>query len=348
MVRKVRHYLNSISKDGYIEKDEERLRAISSTLESNSTSVNTLRRKPSPNNSLGGSVSSINGLNNSHNAHNMSNRSSISNNKNSNALFGTHSPDAVKKLLSLSETKVKSVKGSVSSTSVPLSHLSNSRLLNASTSSNNSNLSSNNMKIENVSPTTPLSPKTKNRSISSSQPLNKHTYSTSNGTSANTSKLGKYSTADTYSNNTTNVLQIASGASQSQVGIKSHTAVVHQPAHLSNIEGDSGRASMASNNEQEQCSPTITHRNQESISKSVQNRNKNLANQDSSNTIISHSQYFQQSQEMNINQAKTSNGNFAHQYNKFKSEPFKPKANLGILFLSINSNGNNHNLILIC
>ena len=84
MVRKVRHYLNNISKN--IEKNEERLRLISSTLE-HSTSVNTLRRKPSPNSSLGGSVSSINGLNNSHNAHNISNGSSIGAGQKS-ALFG--------------------------------------------------------------------------------------------------------------------------------------------------------------------------------------------------------------------------------------------------------------------
>ena len=90
MVRKVRHYLGNISKN--IEKNEERLRLISSTLE-HSASVNTLRRKPSPNNSLGGSVSSINGLNNSHN---ISNGSSIgtgttianSHHKNPPALFG--------------------------------------------------------------------------------------------------------------------------------------------------------------------------------------------------------------------------------------------------------------------
>ena len=74
MVRKVRHYLNNISKN--IERNEERLRIISSTLE-HSASVNTLRRKPSPNNSLAGSVSSINGLNNSTNLHNLSNGSSI-------------------------------------------------------------------------------------------------------------------------------------------------------------------------------------------------------------------------------------------------------------------------------
>ena len=87
MVRKVRHYLNSIQKN--IATNEERLRLISSTLE-NSTSVNTLRRKPSPNSSLGGSVSSINGLNNSQNTHNISNGSSVGvgGNKNGTALFG--------------------------------------------------------------------------------------------------------------------------------------------------------------------------------------------------------------------------------------------------------------------
>lgn len=74
MVRKVRHYLNNISRN--IEKNEERLRLISSTLE-HSTSGHTLKRKPSPNNSLGGSVSSINALNNSNNMHNISNGSSI-------------------------------------------------------------------------------------------------------------------------------------------------------------------------------------------------------------------------------------------------------------------------------
>lgn len=149
MVRKVRHYLNNISK--YIEKNEERLRLISSTLE-HSTSGNTLKRRQSPNSSLGGSISSINALNSSNNLHNLSNGSSISTaiaiagissgngtlsthknqpggGANANAaagsLFGTHSPDAVKKLLALSETKVKTVKNSSSSSSVPLAQLSN-------------------------------------------------------------------------------------------------------------------------------------------------------------------------------------------------------------------------------
>lgn len=75
MVRKVRHYLNNMSKN--IERNEQRLRLISSTLE-HSTSGHTLKRKPSPNSSLGGSVSSINALNNSNNMHNVSTGSSIS------------------------------------------------------------------------------------------------------------------------------------------------------------------------------------------------------------------------------------------------------------------------------
>ena len=73
MVRKVRHYLNSVFKN--IIRDETRLRVISSTLE-HSTSGNTLKRKPSPNSSLGGSLSSINALNNSNTMHNLSNGSS--------------------------------------------------------------------------------------------------------------------------------------------------------------------------------------------------------------------------------------------------------------------------------
>jgi hypothetical protein len=124
MVRKVRHYLNNMAKN--IEKNEERLRLISSTLE-HSTSGNTLKRKPSPSSSLGGSLSSINALNSINNLHNISNGSSIGggtstiagisagngtllNNNQKNAIFGAHSPDAVKKLLALSETKVKTVK----------------------------------------------------------------------------------------------------------------------------------------------------------------------------------------------------------------------------------------------
>ena len=75
MVRKVRHYLNNITKN--IEKSETRLRLISSTLE-HSTSGNTLKRRPSPNSSLGGSVSSINALNNRNNMHNISSGSMMS------------------------------------------------------------------------------------------------------------------------------------------------------------------------------------------------------------------------------------------------------------------------------
>lgn len=105
---------------------------------------------------------------------------------------GTHSPDAVKKLLSLSETKVKTVKGSVSSTSVPLSQLSNSRLLN--TSNNSGNFSSNNIGLDSSSPGA-LSPKNKHRSISTSQQLGKYSNSITLSTecsSISTLKLGKF------------------------------------------------------------------------------------------------------------------------------------------------------------
>lgn len=75
MVRKVRHYLGHMAKN--IETSEERLRLISSTLE-HSTSGNTLKRKPSPSSSLGGSLSSINAaLNSSHNLHNLSSNGSM-------------------------------------------------------------------------------------------------------------------------------------------------------------------------------------------------------------------------------------------------------------------------------
>ena len=198
MVRKVRHYLNNMAKN--IEKNEERLRLISSTLE-HSTSGNTLKRKPSPSSSLGGSLSSINALNSSNNLHNISNGSSIGggtstlagisagngtllNNNQKNAIFGAHSPDAVKKLLALSETKVKTVKNSTSSTSMPLAsaatasatthHMSNSRsmLSGSSTGMAHSNSSLlNGGAGGNISPATPLSPRAKMRSTSNSQPL---------------------------------------------------------------------------------------------------------------------------------------------------------------------------------
>lgn len=75
MVRKVRHYLNSLPKN--LETSEERLRLFSSTLE-NSTNGNTLRKRGSPSNSHANSMSSINVLNNS-NMHNMSSGSMVNN-----------------------------------------------------------------------------------------------------------------------------------------------------------------------------------------------------------------------------------------------------------------------------
>jgi hypothetical protein len=76
MVRKVRHYLKNLTKN--IERNEERLRLISSSLEHSAINSNTLRRRPSPSHSHAGSISSITGLNNSHyNSHNLSNGSTV-------------------------------------------------------------------------------------------------------------------------------------------------------------------------------------------------------------------------------------------------------------------------------
>jgi hypothetical protein len=93
-------------------------------------------------------------------------------------LKGTHSPDAVKKLLALSESKSKTVKNSASSTSVPISHMgnatSNSRLL-LNTSGNSSNVSISNYSAHdstsNSNNNIVISPKSKHRSVSSSQPI---------------------------------------------------------------------------------------------------------------------------------------------------------------------------------
>jgi hypothetical protein len=98
---------------------------------------------------------------------------------------GTHSPDAVKKLLSLSETKVIKQAKSSSSASMPISHLSNSRLvMNTSgggggggvnsSSSNSSNASGSTLTTTINNDNNILSPRSKNRQISSSQPINHH------------------------------------------------------------------------------------------------------------------------------------------------------------------------------
>lgn len=303
MVRKVRHYLAQMSR--MIEKNEERLRLISSTLE-HSTSGNTLKRnhpqphqhhKPSPNSSLGGSVNSINSA-----ALNMSGGGAVAGISSGNgtlmthknALFGAHSPDAVKKLLALSETKVKTVKNSSSSSSVPLSQLSSSRLLlNTSTSSSsvalNPSLSllSNNSAVASSPPppTTPLSPKTKHRSASSSQPLNhinhannainnsqnsnnKYTLS-SESSSVSTLKLNqssnKYNIMDNGPMSVTVKGNEGSGASKKKTAVsngnmtKSNTSNLIASGAVA-VEADSGRASMASNVDQDQCSPTFQQR----------------------------------------------------------------------------------------
>jgi len=257
MVRKVRQYLKNMSKS--VEKNEERLRLISSTLE-HSASSNTLKRKPSPCNSLGGSVSSINALNNSSTSMAATAKP---------ALFGAHSPDAVKKLLALSETKVKTVKNSSSSTSVPLSHIANAR----HTPNNHSNLTStsslssvtniqhnqnnHNMSATTLSPSVPLSPKSKTRTMSNSQPMNKFNAGiplSSESSSVSTIKLnGKYAIDGSYPANS----QSTHSTSHPTTNATQHTAKTNITALQQQTDTDSGRASMASNVDQDQCSPTF-------------------------------------------------------------------------------------------
>ena len=385
MVRKVRHYLLNTFKT--IETNEERLRLISSTLE-HSTAIgaaatgntgnggSTLRRKPSPSSSLAGSLSSMSALNNSSNLNNLSAMSSSSSaaaaashanpmagissgngtlttQKTLPSLFGAHSPDSVNKLLALSETKVKSVKPSTSSTSMPLSHLvSNTRTLSTSSSSSHqfplthtstssgggAHAASSQHKIAysdysngavgslsaSSSPAV-LSPRSKQRSISNSQPIGKQHSSSlssasskgaaaaavhlsSESSSVSTIKLnGKYMLAAVDStplstsisslslttspaqqhpatnskhngigNGTATKHHISmshpTGATSSSSSFKSSTLLSQPPSHLSIVkhsvtgasstgtEADSGRASMASNVDQDQCSPILVSR----------------------------------------------------------------------------------------
>ena len=128
-----------------------------------------------------------------------------------------------------------------------------------------------------VSPATPLSPRTKNRSTSNSQPLNMAKYSSYNAaiplssesSSVSTIKLNdsaysstmlpssNYNLATHASNSTTasNATKQANGTASIVVNGVSHNVVV-----VSNAEADSGRASMASNVDQDQCSPTFPQR----------------------------------------------------------------------------------------
>lgn len=298
MVRKVRHYLAQMSR--IVEKNEERLRLISSTLEHSTSGgpgsansggaggVNTLKRqppmvKPSPNSSLGGSVSSINAALNLSGG--VPGHAGISSGNgplmtNKNALFGAHSPDAVKKLLALSETKVKTVKNSSSSSSVPLSQLSNSRLLlNTSVSSSSSmavpgsgatstgNTSSSAAVVSQVSsPPTPLSPKSKNRSVSSSQPINPISTVINPATLAPNSSTNNNN--NKYSNESSSVSTIKLNQANSKYNNdankkserSSNNGQIKSSTSVSGVEADSGRASMASNVDQDQCSPTFQQR----------------------------------------------------------------------------------------
>lgn len=279
MVRKVRHYLNNLSKT--IELNEERLRMLSSNLE-HSASANsnlgaqTLRRRGlSPNSSIGGSVNSINAaLNTSTNnitggisAGNGSlttfNQTSAIN------LFGVQSPESYRKLLALSETKIKTVKNSSSSHHINSNVSKNSSSSSTSSSPRaafsmstnpsvgNNSQTSNNKSV--MSPTNANGMANKNRSMSSTQPLAKlYSLNNTDSTIASTARNGKYS-------NTGVVVGIGSSGSATQLGV-SNNAVVKSTTLASisqgqNGESDSGRASMASNVDQEQNnSPLLQQR----------------------------------------------------------------------------------------
>lgn len=185
---------------------------------------------------------------------------------------GAHSPDAVKKLLALSETKVKTVKNSSSSSSVPLSQLSNSRLLNTSSSSSMAVASGTNAVAATtsapvqVSSPTPLSPKTKHRSVSSSQPINPtstvNTLSNNVSNNSNNSSNNKYTLSCESSSVSTIKLNQSSSKYNESVSKKADRNSNGQMKSTVSVgaEADSGRASMASNVDQDQCSPTFQQR----------------------------------------------------------------------------------------
>lgn len=152
-------------------------------------------------------------------------------------LKGTHSPCAVKKLLSLSETKVKTVKSSCSSSSSTVSAPLVQHGKFSTTTSSASIVSSTNGQISPI-----ISPKTQKRSISSSQSLSKYQPNyivplSSESSSVSTIKLnGKF---DTTTQN-----------------------IVHANPILAatvSIDGDSGRASMASNIDSDQQYSPLFH-----------------------------------------------------------------------------------------
>lgn len=149
----------------------------------------------------------------------------------------------MKKLLALSETKIKTVKNSSSSSSVPLSHMSNSRLALNSSSSSITNSNMHNSAVGSFSPPVPLSPKAKLRSMSSSQPLNKFSASSENS-SVSTVKLNGKCPNESKGPHAT---------------IINGTAVI-KSSGLHHGDADSGRASMASNVDQDQCSPIFQQR----------------------------------------------------------------------------------------
>lgn len=179
-------------------------------------------------------------------------------------MFGAHSPDAVKKLLALSETKVKTVKSSASSTSVPLAANTTSRSMLSSSANSNSSLQSHHLNGGinggNVSPATPLSPRIKK------QPVKHHNQHNSNNTNNNnnfalSSESSSVSTIKLNDSYPTAVIPSSNYSLNTHLSTANGAARVKANGHQSNnCEADSGRASMASNVDQDQCSPTFQHR----------------------------------------------------------------------------------------
>ena len=330
MVRKVRHYLNNVSRA--IEKNEERLRIISTTLESNSVSSNNnnynsannstlnnvynssllsnqnrnsinLRQKiPSPNSSLGGSVSSINGLLNT----SLSNNGSFLTTSNpttqvictgsaanyntslKTTIFGTHSPDAVKKLMALSEnTKITKLTNNNKNTLHTHHHQNNLSFVTAATSSSSSLLSANvttrKMCINQVATISSTSINANNNnnqvntsgisigttnsnqsgmnntSLTASSPKSITSPKINNSSKPPVSSTAKCSIELTATNESTSIRlkQQANNANNQQQSSQISTFTHHYKTvvnHAIHVDGDSGRASMTSNNEPDQTS----------------------------------------------------------------------------------------------
>ena len=176
---------------------------------------------------------------------------------------------------------------SAAAASATTHHMSNSRSMLSGSSTgmahSNSSLLNGGAGAGNISPATPLSPRAKMRSTSNSQPIKyNHNFSaiplSNESSSVSTIKLN-----DSYSNNNNSHHQNNGGGSMASVipssnyslntnakiksnGMPPHHMTVGMVGAVLNTnsnnssEADSGRASMASNIDQDQCSPTFQQR----------------------------------------------------------------------------------------